>query len=102
MPRYLAELYLPRACSGSLREAVARARAAAEAMTREGTPIHHLRAIFLGDDEVCLHLYEAGSAELVREASRRAAIPVERVIEAEDVEVDAEPGPRERSRSWKP
>ena len=57
-------------------------------MTREGTPIRYLRAIFLGDDEVCFHLYEAGSPELVRGASRRAAIPVERVTEAEDVDLD--------------
>ena len=67
-------------------------------MTREGTPIRYLRAIFLGDDEVCFHLYEAGSPELVLEASRRAAIPVERVTEAEDVEFDVAPGPTGRSR----
>jgi hypothetical protein len=63
-------------------------------MTREGTPIRYLRAIFLGDDEVCFHLYEAGSPELVREASRRAAIPVERVTEAEDVDLTT-PDPEE-------
>lgn len=98
MPRYLAELYLPRSGSSSLRETVARARTASEAMTREGTPIRYLRAIFLGDDEVCFHLYEAGSPELVLEASRRAAIPVERVTEAEDVDLDVAPGPTGTSR----
>jgi hypothetical protein len=86
MERYLVELYLPRAGADGLHDAARRARAAAEAMTCEGTPIRYMRAIFLGADEICFHLYEAGSPELVLEASRRAAIPVERVVEAVDVE----------------
>ena len=87
MERYLVELYLPRAGADGLRHAARRARAAARELTREGTPIRYLRAIFLSGDEICFHLYEAGSAELVVEASRRAAIPVERVVEALDVEM---------------
>jgi hypothetical protein len=64
-------------------------------MTREGTPIRYLRAIFLGDDEVCFHLFEAASPDLVREASRRAAIPLERVTEALDIDPDSsDPGGR--------
>jgi Protein of unknown function (DUF4242) len=88
MERYLAELYLPRAGADGLPEAARRARAAAAAMTSEGTPIRYLRAIFLGGDEICFHLYEAASPEAVLEATRRAAIPVERVLEAVDVEID--------------
>ena len=87
MERYLVELYLPRTGADGLHSAARRARAAAEEMTREGTPIRYLRGIFLGGDEICFHLYEAGSPELVVEASRRAAIPVERVVEAVDVEL---------------
>jgi hypothetical protein len=90
MPRYLAELYLSKSDSRGLREAAARARSAAEAMTREGTSIRYLRALFLGEDETCFHLYEAGSREPVLEASRRAAIPVERVVEALDIEVESD------------
>jgi hypothetical protein len=97
MPRYLAELYLPRTGSEGLPEAAVRARSAADEMTREGTPIRYLRAIFLGDDEVCFHLYEAASPELVREASRRAAIPVERVTEALDLDLDSPPDREGRS-----
>lgn len=97
MPRYLAELYLSRADSSGLQAAATRARQAADVMTREGTPIRYMRAIFLGDDEVCFHLYEATSPDLVREASRRAAIPVERVTEALDIDLDGPPNPGERS-----
>ena len=69
-------------------------------MTREGTPVRYVAAaIFLGDDEVCFHLYEAASPELVQEASRRAAIPIERVTEALDVDLDAAPNPEGRSES---
>jgi hypothetical protein len=96
---YLAELYHPRTGSSSLREVATRARRAADAMTREGTPIRYLRALHLGDDEVCFHLYEAASSELVREASRRAAIPVERVTETTDVDPEAPPDLKERSKS---
>ena len=91
MSRYLAELYLSKSDSRGLHEAADRARSAAEAMTCEGTPIRYLRAIFLRDDETCFHLYEAGSLELVLEASRRAAIPVERVTEALDIDPQAAP-----------
>jgi len=87
MEQYLVELYLPRADATRLRDAAHRAHAAAEEMTREGTPIRYLRAIFLDGDEICFHLYEAESRELVLEAARRAAIAVERVLEAIDVEI---------------
>jgi len=50
--------------------------------------VSYVRAIFLGADETCFHLYEAGSVESVLEASRRAAIPVERVVEAVDIELE--------------
>jgi Protein of unknown function (DUF4242) len=88
MTRYLAELYLPKAESGGVRDAAERARAAAEDLTREGTPVRYLRALFLDADETCFHLYEARSAEAVFEAARRADIPVERVVEADDIELD--------------
>ena len=95
MPRYLAEHYLPKAGSSSLGEAAVRAHRATEEMTLEGNPIRYLRAIFLGDDEVCFHLFEASSSDLVREASRRAAIPLERVTEALDIDPDtSDPGGR--------
>jgi len=85
--RYLAELYLSHAGSVDLHDAASRARAAADELSREGTPIRYLRSLFLGEDETCFHLYDAGSPEAVLEVSRRAAIPVERVVEAIDIEV---------------
>ena len=89
MTTYLAELYLPKAGESDVRDAARRARFAADEMTREGTPIRYLRALFVGDDETCFHLYETSSPQLVEEASRRAAIPVERVAEAVDIDLEA-------------
>lgn len=86
MPRYLAELYLSHAETSRLHDTVERARAAADELNREGTSIRYLRALFLGEDETCFHLYEAGSPEAVREATRRAHLPIERVVEAVDIE----------------
>jgi hypothetical protein len=83
MATFLAEVYLSRAGAGELRNTALRARSAAESMTGEGTPIRYLRVIFLGDEETCFHVYE--------EASRRAAIRVERVIAALDVDLSTAP-----------
>lgn len=88
MPRYVAELYLSQIGSEGLRDAAIRARVAADELNRDGAPIRYLRALFLGEDETCFHLYEADTAELVREASSRAEIPVERIVETIDIELD--------------
>lgn len=85
MARYLVELYLPKVGSDGLREAAVRARSAAEELSRQGTPVRYVRALLLADDETCFHLYEAATAESVREAARRAGIPVERIVEAVEV-----------------
>ena len=94
MARYLAELYLSKTGSDGLREAAARARSAAEELSREGRPVRYVRALFLGEDETCFHVYEAATAASVLEAAERAGISVERVVEA----VEIAPGPATRAR----
>jgi len=85
--KYLVELYLPRTGSGGLpRAAAARARAAAEELAGDGTPVRYLRSIFVPGDELCFLLYEGPSAEAVGEAARRAGITFERIVEAADDE----------------
>jgi hypothetical protein len=79
MPRFLVEVYAP-IRADSLPPVVARARRAANKMSREGTPIRHLRATLIPEDETCFHLFEAPSMEAVGEASRRAGLPVARVV----------------------
>ena len=86
MPSYLVDGYLPRSRSGELAELIARLRAAAEQLTAEGTAVRHVRSSFLPADELFLHLIEAESAEAAGEASRRAGIAPERIVEAVSVQ----------------
>jgi Protein of unknown function (DUF4242) len=79
---FLVESYISRADPVDVDERAERARVAAEALTREGTPVRYLRSIFVPDDEICFYLYEARSADGVREAASRAALAFERITEA--------------------
>jgi hypothetical protein len=82
MTKYLAELYLPRSGSDGLHDAARRARTAAKELTAEGTAVRYLRSIFVPQDETYFLLYEAESADAVAEASARAGIAVERIVDA--------------------
>ena len=83
MPSYLIEGYLPRARSAELPEAVRRMQSAAEALSADGVAVRHVRSSFLATDErALLHLLEAESVEAAGEATRRAGIAPERIVEA--------------------
>jgi Protein of unknown function (DUF4242) len=82
MVEFLVELYVSREDRGAVESSVAKARLAAEELTREGTPVRYLHSIFVPADETCFFLYQAVSADAVREAAQRAALPFERVSEA--------------------
>jgi Protein of unknown function (DUF4242) len=82
MAEFLVETYIARADDAAAERGAERARDAAEQLTREGRPVRFLRTIFVPEDETCFYLFEAGSATVVREASRRAAVQFERVVEA--------------------
>jgi hypothetical protein len=55
------------------------ARASAEALSYEGTPIRYVRATFLPDDEICFHVFESDSTDAVAEVCRRAGIGLGRI-----------------------
>jgi Protein of unknown function (DUF4242) len=82
MPRYLVEAYVPRSRPGEARIAGRDARAAAEELVREGTPVRYVRMTFLPDDETCFHIFEASSEAAVVEACRRAGIGSGRIVPA--------------------
>ena len=82
MAEFLLELYVASDAAASVRDGAEAARAAAAEVTREGAPVRCLRAIFVPDEETCFYLFEAPSAEAVREAAIRAALPVERLAAA--------------------
>jgi hypothetical protein len=81
MTSYMVELYQPTARRTTVAAAAERARRAAEQLTREGTPVRYLRWLLIPEDETCFHLFEGGSAEAVGQASRRAELDYERIVE---------------------
>ena len=86
MHQYLVELYLPRCDEAALANAAARARIASEQMVSEGKRVRYLRTIFVPQDEICFHLYEAQAADLIDEASLRPQITYERIVRAVSVD----------------
>jgi hypothetical protein len=82
MKGFLVELYQPAPDPRAAAADAARAREAAQQLTREGTPVRYVRFLLIPDDETCFHLFEGVSAEAVGQASRRAALDYERVVEA--------------------
>lgn len=82
MAEFLVELYVSRADASAVERGAEAGRLAAEELTREGTPVRYLRSIFVPEDETCFFLYEAGSADAVREVAERAHLQFERVAEA--------------------
>jgi hypothetical protein len=75
MPSYLVESY---SSDAAVDDASSRARRTAAL----GTGVRYVRTTFLPDDETLLHLFEAPSAEALREAARLAALAHERIVEA--------------------
>jgi hypothetical protein len=96
--QYLVELYLPRRDEAALADAAVRARIASEQLASEGKPVRYLRAIFVPQDEICFHLYEAQAPDVVGEASLRAQIAYERIVRAVSVDRDE---PRQSTREGK-
>jgi hypothetical protein len=80
MSSYLLEAYTP--ASALLEEVEARVRNAAAELSESGTPVRHVRSIFVPEDETCFHVLEGPSSEAVAEAARRAGISTPRITKA--------------------
>lgn len=83
MAEFLVELFVSRGNAAEVETGAERARLSAEQLTREGTPVRFVRSIFVPEDETCFLVYEAAAAEAVRVALALAALPYERVTEAQ-------------------
>jgi hypothetical protein len=73
VPTYLVESYSPRFD--------ARAIAALAARFGSGSEARHLWSLVLPEEEICLHVLDGASAEVVREATTRAELRYERISE---------------------
>ena len=98
MAEFLVEMYVSRTELGAVERGVERTRISATRLSAEGTPVRCLRSLFVPDDETCFLLYEAGSADAVRETLRRAGLAFERVAEAVTGPTTADPPAATRER----
>jgi hypothetical protein len=79
---YLVECYSPGITHADVESSARRAAAAASKLSHEGRAVEYDGAILVPEDETVFHLFSSGSAEVVREASTRAAVRFERVVES--------------------
>jgi hypothetical protein len=78
---YVVESYLSVQRAPHLRATAGVIRRAAEELTSAGEPVRYQRWEFLAADELCLHFFEAESAEAVAEALEQAGLVCERIVE---------------------
>jgi len=62
-----------------------RAISKANEMTSAGTPVRYLRTTFAPESGLCMCLFTAGSAELVKKLNEEANIPFDKVHPAMDL-----------------
>lgn len=99
MKEYLVEAYVPERGVDALAGTASRARAAARELASEGGAVRYVHSILVPADDTCFQLYEADSAELVEEASRRAGLTSARVVLAFHATERAGDEPPSRART---
>lgn len=79
---YLLECYKPGLERAEVESVSDRVLAAAAKLREEGRRVEYVGAILVPEDEVVFHVFAAESADAVREASVRASVEYERVVES--------------------
>jgi hypothetical protein len=82
---FLAEYYEPDSHPSAAARIAERARAAVGELVREGADLRFVRVTLVPAEETCFLLFDGESAELVAQATRRAAIEDARVTEAREI-----------------
>lgn len=82
MPSYLVETFLARGAAGERQACEARARAAAEALSCNGTTVRFDGSIYVPEDEICFFTFEAPSGGDAARAAEHAGLEAIRVVEA--------------------
>ncbi len=88
MAVYLVERDLPGITMEELAAAQKRAIQTVKELTAQGKDVRYIRSTFVPGENRCMCLFEAPSAEHVREANERAQIPFTRIVAAEDLTPD--------------
>ena len=80
----MVECFLPRGRSTELAEVALRLSAAAGSGASAADSARYLRSAYVPEDEICFHIFEAETVEAVREASLKAFVAFDRILEAEE------------------
>jgi hypothetical protein len=79
---FVAECYAPASAVDASGEELVRVGAACGELRAAGAEVVYLGALILPDDELGFHVFVAPDAGVVHQASRRAGIRVERVVQS--------------------
>lgn len=85
MAVYMVERELPGISMEQLAAAQKAAIETGEQFMREGKNVRYIRTTFVPGEDCCMCLFEADSAELVKEVNETAQIPFNRIVEALDL-----------------
>jgi hypothetical protein len=80
VPSFLVETYLARGKAGERAVRERRARAAAEELTRERTPVRFDRSIHVPEDEICFFVFDAPSGRDAALVAQHAGLEPIRVV----------------------
>ena len=85
MAVYLVDRDLPGITMEQLGAAQKAAIETSERFTSEGKPVRYIRSTYVPGDSNCMCLFEASSADMVKEVNESANIPFTRIVEAMDL-----------------
>jgi hypothetical protein len=85
---FVVECYSPAIDRQAVESTARRTRAAAAELKSRGRRIHYVGALLVPGDEVVFYLFAATSLGPVREASQRAGVEFERVLESIPIGID--------------
>lgn len=85
MPIYMVERSLPGVSIEDLAAAQKAAIETSEKFSEDGKPVRYIRSTFVPDKAHCMCLFEAPSADLIKEVNEQAQIPFTSVTEALDL-----------------
>ncbi len=85
MPVYMVERDLPGISMDQLAGAQQAAISTSQQFTDQGKPVRYIRSTFVPGEAHCMCLFEAPTADRVREVNETANIPFTRIVEALDL-----------------
>jgi Protein of unknown function (DUF4242) len=85
MATFMVERYLPGVSAGQAAAAELLAKQVALHLRAQSGTVHHLRSLFVPQDEQCFVLFQATSAHALAETIQRVGIAYERITEVIDL-----------------